>query len=333
MSLILSGTDGLSDVDGSASTPAIRGTDTNTGIYFPAADNISFSTNGTQRMRVTSGGFVGIAQSSPTSRLHIDGTSNSASATIQIVGTEVSTLLLGQNSAGGVIRGQGGSNALAFWTGGDGDTGAGQSGTERMRINSSGSLLVGITSPMGGGGGDNIRGFQVMSGNSAQMIIQNSSDACQYLAKVSGYSSGIYTNFYIADTQVGKIESNGSSTSYVTSSDYRLKENIAPMTGALAKVSTLKPVTYTWKSTGKTSQGFIAHELQEVVPDCVSGEKDATETVDIKDEDGNVIGQETKPVYQGIDTSFLVATLTAAIQEQQAIITDLKSRIETLEAK
>jgi hypothetical protein len=103
-----------------------------------------------------------------------------------------------------------------------------------------------------------------------------------------------------------------------------MKENIAPMTGALAAVQALKPITYDWKDefvgTKKSTQGFIAHELQEVVPECVTGEKDAV------DSEGN-------PRYQGIDTSFLVATLTAAIQEQQAIITDLKSRIETLEAK
>ena len=107
---------------------------------------------------------------------------------------------------------------------------------------------------------------------------------------------------------------------YNTTSDYRLKENIAPMTGALAKVAQLKPVTYTWKDCGIPSQGFIAHELQEVVPDCVSGAKDAV------DADGN-------PVYQGVDTSFLVATLVAAIQEQQTIITALTARIETLEKK
>jgi hypothetical protein len=99
------------------------------------------------------------------------------------------------------------------------------------------------------------------------------------------------------------------------------------MTGALAKVAALNPVTYTWKIDGSAGQGFIAHELQEVCPDAVSGEKDAV------DADGN-------PQYQGIDTSFLVATLTAAIQEQQAIIeqqsqaiASLTTRIAALEAK
>jgi len=104
---------------------------------------------------------------------------------------------------------------------------------------------------------------------------------------------------------VGTITTSLSVTTYNTSSDYRLKENIAPMTDALAKVSQLKPCTYVWKATGETSQGFIAHELQEVVPECVTGEKDAV------NEDGSI-----KP--QGIDTSFLVATLTAAIQELKA---------------
>ena len=92
------------------------------------------------------------------------------------------------------------------------------------------------------------------------------------------------------------------------------------MTGALDKITKLKPVTYTWKANGTNGQGFIAHELQEYFPDAVSGEKDAV------NEDG-------KPVYQGVDTSFLVATLTTAIQEQQTIINDLKARIETLEGK
>jgi hypothetical protein len=116
------------------------------------------------------------------------------------------------------------------------------------------------------------------------------------------------------------IDAGANVTYYATSSDYRLKENVAPMTGALAKVQQLNPVTYNWKKSGKESQGFIAHELQEVIPEAVIGEKDAV------DKDGNIMPQM-------IDTSFLVATLTAAIQEQQQIINDLKLRIETLENK
>ena len=117
----------------------------------------------------------------------------------------------------------------------------------------------------------------------------------------------------------GSIQTTSGGTSYNTTSDYRLKENIVPMTGALAKVAQLNPVTYNWKI-GGSGQGFIAHELQAVVPDAVTGEKDA---VDENDE----------PKYQMVDTSFLVATLTAAIQEQQALIESLTERITALESK
>jgi hypothetical protein len=121
-------------------------------------------------------------------------------------------------------------------------------------------------------------------------------------------------------TQIGSITTTASATAYNTSSDYRLKEDVQPMTGALARVAALKPVTYKWKVDGSDGEGFIAHELAEVVPDAVTGEKDAV------NEDGSI-----KP--QGIDTSFLVATLTAAIQEQQAMIEELKAKVAALEAQ
>jgi hypothetical protein len=97
------------------------------------------------------------------------------------------------------------------------------------------------------------------------------------------------------------------------------------MTGALAKVALLKPVTYKWNADDSDGQGFIAHELQEVVPDCVTGTKDAVETY--TDDDGN---EQMRPKYQGIDVSFLVATLTAAIQEQQLIIQQLQADVAAL---
>jgi hypothetical protein len=132
-------------------------------------------------------------------------------------------------------------------------------------------------------------------------------------------SDGAVVSFFKGSgTSVGNIAVTASATSYNTSSDYRLKNAIAPMTGALAKVALLKPCTYKWNADGADGEGFIAHELAEVVSQCVTGEKDAV------DADGN-------PQYQGIDTSFLVATLTAAIQEQQALITQLTARITALE--
>jgi hypothetical protein len=131
MTLILSGTDGLSDVDGSAATPAIRGTDANTGIFFPAADTIAFSEGGVEAMRINSSGDVGIGVT-PVSRLDVfkstgplqyvrDSTVNaywSTDTTLSFFGTET-------------------AHPLTFRT----------SGTERMRIDSSGKVGIGTNLP------------------------------------------------------------------------------------------------------------------------------------------------------------------------------------------
>jgi hypothetical protein len=215
-----------------------------------------------------------------------------------------------------------------------------------MRLISGGQLIIGKTTTAFGTNG--IYFNQIGQG---LFTYENNADvggAAIYINRRT--FDGAVMLFYKDTNNVGNISVTSSATAYNTSSDYRLKENIAPMTGALGKVSALKPCTYTWKSTGEASQGFIAHELAEVVPDCVTGEKDGmrTEQYEVSpaipatyDEEGNeltpaveaVMGEREVPEYQGIDTSFLVATLTAAIQEQQAIITDLKARIETLENK
>ena len=180
-------------------------------------------------------------------------------------------------------------------------------GTERARIDTSGNLLVGKTSTA-----NNATGFYVAgSGNADHGMVNVARPPNTTMIQIVN-SSG--------NTVVGQISQNGSNTTYSTSSDYRLKENIAPMTGALSRVAALKPCVYTWKATGETDEGFIAHELAEVCPSAVTGEKDAV------NEDGSI-----KP--QGIDTSFLVATLTAAIQELKAQNDELKARVATLEAK
>lgn len=150
-------------------------------------------------------------------------------------------------------------------------------------------------------------------------VVQASGGAYQ-----ANYTAGSGTCYYgywqRAGSLVGSISSSGSTTAYNTSSDYRLKENVQPMVGALDKIALLKPSTYTWKLDGSEGEGFIAHELQEIFPQAVTGIKDAV------NEDGSI-----EP--QGIDTSFLVATLTAAIQEQQALIENLTTRLAALENK
>ena len=111
---------------------------------------------------------------------------------------------------------------------------------------------------------------------------------------------------------VGSISVTTTATAYNTSSDYRLKENPTPMTGALDTVAALKPVDFAWKSDGSAGRGFIAHELQAVVPEAVTGEKDAV------DAEGN-------PEYQGVDASKLVPLLVAAVQELSAKVAALEA--------
>jgi hypothetical protein len=172
--------------------------------------------------------------------------------------------------------------------------------TQAMTLDASGHLMVGTTDA-GVSGSSSLTGVALLSSG-------------RVTASASGQSAGIFNRntsdgevvvLRRASLQVGSISVTTTATTYNTSSDYRLKEDIQPMTGALAKVAALKPVTYKWKVDGSAGEGFIAHELAEVCPQAVTGEKDAV------DADGN-------PQYQGIDVSFLVGTLTAAIQELKA---------------
>jgi hypothetical protein len=140
------------------------------------------------------------------------------------------------------------------------------------------------------------------------------------MSAASNAGTFYYINFLEGATSRGAVTSNGIVMVYGGTSDYRLKENIKPMTGGLERVARLKPVTYTWKENGRASEGFIAHELQDVVPDAVAGTKDQI------DADGS-------PMYQNIDPRMIVATLTVAIQELKAIVDAQAIRITALEAK
>jgi hypothetical protein len=196
---------------------------------------------------------------------------------------------------------------------------SGSSETERARIDESGNLLVGTTSLLSSGKTNVLFNGQTQIGLSMQTTFGSvGSDFIRFLD-----SSG---------TQIGEIEQNGASTViYATSSDYRLKEDVQPMVGSVDRLMALKPVNFAWKADGSRVDGFIAHEAQAVVPECVSGTKDQVQIVEIKDEDGNVTGTEERPVYQGIDQSKIVPLLTAALQEALTKIEQLEARMAILE--
>jgi hypothetical protein len=181
--------------------------------------------------------------------------------------------------------------------------------TERMRIDSSGNLLVGATTF--DLIGSNITGFTAAGAGEAQLS-RDGGVALKLHRKTN--TGGILEFFYNGATVVGSVSTNGSSVSYNTSSDYRLKENVTDITGATDRLKQLNPVRFNFIADADTTvDGFLAHEVQDVVPEAITGSKDAV------DADGN-------PVYQGIDQSKLVPLLVATIQE-------LEARIAALEAE
>jgi hypothetical protein len=266
-----------------------------------------------ERMRIDSAGNVGIGTTSPTSTFGTNVLQMYGSAATEMRFTSGNS---GTTSTDGLSVGIDSSSVAYFYHRENQPIVFGTNNIERMRIDSSGNVIIGKATTDIATVGSYISStaglfttFTISSGTNEMSIYNNTS---------TGGNARL--DFRVVNVSKGYIQWNNTNTTYSTTSDYRLKENIASMTGALDTVAQLNPVTYNWKADGSNGQGFIAHELQEVVPDCVTGEKDAV------DAEGN-------PKYQGIDTSFLVATLTAAIQEQQTIINDLKARIETLEAK
>jgi hypothetical protein len=245
-------------------------------------------------MRIDSSGNVGIGTSSPAYRLQVNASGGNGISLLGDTNNEASVLFGDSGSAViGRITYDNSTDSMRLWT----------NAAERARIDSSGNLMVGTTSPN--------------DANSVGLTL-NPSGGINFTTGNSG--TQFPCAFRRGGNLVGSISTDTTTTSYNTSSDYRLKENAQPMTGALAKVAALKPCTYTWKADGSDGEGFIAHELAEVVPQCVTGEKDAVDS-------------EGKPVYQGIDTSFLVATLTAAIQELKAELDATKAEVAALKGQ
>ena len=187
---------------------------------------------------------------------------------------------------------------LVFSTTADGAS----SPTERMRITNSGQVLISCTSFPSA----TVKGVGWAN---------NSGVGFFYASAVSLTSSVEHAEFINPNGVVGSISTNASATAYNTSSDYRLKENIEPVTDGITRLQKLKPSRFNFIADPDTTfDGFIAHEAQAVVPECVTGEKDAV------DDDGN-------PKHQGIDQSKLVPLLTAALQEAIAKIETLEQRL------
>jgi hypothetical protein len=267
---------------------------------------LRFGTNDTTRMTITSGGNIGLGESAPVTKVQTGGTGanswvwvNSNANGVSPNASITSGIAFGGNYSAGGSEGNiiyGTYLTFAKWNG--------TTYTENMRIDSSGRLLIGNTSSFGAGK----TCIYYVPGTTVGIAFLPSTDA-------SGPTPCNFLN--AAGTSVGSITTTGAATLYNVSSDYRLKNSIVPMTTGLGTIAALKPVTYKWNADNSNGEGFIAHELQAIIPNAVTGEKDAI------DADG-------KPKYQGVDNSKIVVHLVAAIQELKADLDAAKAEIATL---
>ena len=282
-----------------------------TDLVFSTSANIDTTANGgdgdiTERMRIDSAGNVGIGVT-PTMAsgggLHIRGPAGNQSR------LHLTTSRSGDGTGDGfyiIQQGDESSNdetnfinyetaSMKFST----------SGTERMRVHSTGNVGINTTSPI----------------NRLEILEDTASAAVLRLNRTTNIDSVArdYVDFYRGGTAVGFIKATNSSVSYLTSSDYRLKENATAISDGITRLKTLKPYRFNFKAAPKvTVDGFFAHEVT-AVPEAISGTKDEV------DENNN-------PVHQGIDQSKLVPLLTAALQEAIAKIEVLETKVAALEA-
>jgi hypothetical protein len=286
-------------------SPTFTGVTTESTITSPAATALTIQSAGTTAMTIDTSQNVGIGvtPSSSTSKLlQMSGGSifGSASDGMSVTSNAVYNSGWKYVAAGYATQYYQTSGQHIWYNAPSGSAGGAITLTQAMTLDASGNLLVGTTSQLNGSFTSKIN---VQAGSANGIIIEGSA---------SSWSPVLFLN--ASASVIGNIGATQSIVSYNTSSDYRLKTNVAPMAAGLSTINSLKPVTYEWISDASAGEGFIAHELQETIPHAVTGVKDAV------NEDGSI-----KP--QGVDYSKIVVHLVAAIQEQQAQIEELKARL------
>jgi len=289
--------------------------------YNHTTDSLRTTVAGTERMRIDSSGNVGLGTTSPSSY-------DSAQDNLVIAGTgnEGMSIISGTNSNSTIAFGDGTGSAgyqgmIAYLNGTGGDAMTFRtSAVERMRIDSSGDVQIGKTD-----GSQNTQGIIL----NTYGTIRANSQAVEALHLVRSTAGNIARFWYNNTTLVGNINVTSSSTAYNTSSDYRLKENVVPMTGSIDRLKALKPSRFNFITDPDTTvDGFLAHEAQEVVPEAVTGDKDAmtTEEYEVTPAVEAVMGEREVEDYQGIDQAKLVPLLVSALQEAVARIEQLENK-------
>jgi hypothetical protein len=296
---------------------------------------VALKTGETERMRLDASGRVGLGNTNPQRELHIGAADNTNHEGIIVLNNGGATgyragiewRYESNTTPRARISINASSQSLEFDT----------AGTLRMRLGSNGRLGIGTTAP------------------DAKLMVETAANVEQPFAINDSSNTAGQTHriaFRTGGTEVGTIKSTNSGTSFNTTSDYRLKENVTDVTDGITRVKQLAPKRFNFiVNPDVTVDGFIAHEAQSVVPEAVTGTQDAMRdeeyevTPAVLDDDGNevtpaVMGTRSVPDYQGIDQSKLVPLLTAALQEAIAKIetletemTSVKARLDALEAE
>ena len=310
----------------------------------------------TQAMKMTYNGNVGIGETAPLGKLHVKTADSGASVdgganelVIEGSGDAGLSILSGTSGEGSIYFGDSGNNNIGYiaYRHNGNYLGFGVNGAEPVSIRSDGNFLVGQTNNSQTTVGAKLstaENFMVVANAPVLILNRQSSD-------------GTIVSFKQAGTQEGSISISGSSTSFNTSSDYRLKENVDYSWDATTRLKELKPARFNWiaDETNTLVDGFIAHEVSSVVPEAITGTKDAMhpevlykdevlytaeddlpegmsigDTKSLADElpEGKNFGdvkEVTKINPQGIDQSKLVPLLVKTIQELEARITTLEN--------
>ena len=197
---------------------------------------------------------------------------------------------------------------LALAANGTGDITMTAGASECARVTDTGDMLVNATARF------NFSRFGVIFNGTNDYGISVKDSVDQSGARFAAFVNS-------GGTVIGSIDrvTTTNAVAYTTSSDYRLKENVQPMSGALMDIMRVRPVTFDWKTGGSTT-GFIAHELQEFIPDGVMGQKDE-------------VFADGSPKYQTIDNSFLIPTLVAALKEAYEEVMEMKIKLAELDAR
>ena len=302
---------------------------------FFAAGNTGYETD-TPQMTLKASGFLGVGTDVPASNLHVQARTSSENCGLRVISgtSNVSYINLGDTADNNIcsIEHDNSTNQLKIYT----------NNGVAMAMDVSKLVSINTTSAAGSGYTHRLFVNDTRTGtSSATMGLKFNSTATRR-----------QINFFNPNGIVGRIQTSGTATAYVTSSDYRLKENVVDITDGIERVKQLSPKRFNFIADADlTVDGFIAHETQTVVPEAIDGVKDETHAVgNVIDAAGEIVEtgiaepedlQEghtwtatgSEPVYQGIDQSKIVPVLTAALKEAIAKIEALETRLDALEAE